>query len=157
MTKRAGSTPSQRASSAGACDSTSSAPAHPKLKAAKRRDPTRREKREIAQRQGDLCFFWGCSNPIEIYEHWATVALGNDGPPDCGVCEGHAGMKTYGGKYGDDWRAVGGDIRDIKHTRKIAEGRTQFDKRKRAGGSRIKGRGFDKAHSRKFDGTVVRK
>lgn len=129
---------------------------------AKRRAPTAREKREINARQNDVCFYDGCEEPIAIYEHWETVALGNDGPPDCGVCTGHADMKTYGGAYGQQWRAVGGDIRDIKHTRKLAEGRTQADKRAKNGpklksNSKLRSRGFDKSLAKKLDGTVVRK
>jgi 5-methylcytosine-specific restriction endonuclease McrA len=42
-------------------------------------------------------------------------------------------------------------------SKRYAEGRTQFDKRKAAGGSRIKSRGFDKTYRKKMDGTVERR
>lgn len=42
-------------------------------------------------------------------------------------------------------------------SKRYAEGRTQADKRKAAGGSRIRSRGFDKTYRKKMDGTVVRR
>lgn len=48
------------------------------------------------------------------------------------------------------------DIKNIAKVRRIANGKTQFDKRK-LNGSRIHGRGFDKTRTKKFSGEVVRK
>lgn len=105
----------------------------------------------------------GCGDKLErdaIGEHWHTVALGNKKRPDCLVNRGHAKIKTYGGQDGAVWRAVGGDTRDIKHTRKLAEGRTQHDRRLKYGaklkGNRKlpKGPGFRKDIRRTMNGTV---
>lgn len=98
----------------------------------------------------------GCRDKLEkdaIGEHWHTVALGNKKAPDCLVNKGHAKIKTYGGQDGDTWRAVGGDTRDIKHIRKLAEKRTQADKRavngpKLKSNAKLQSRGFDKSVTR---------
>jgi len=121
---------------------------------ATRRAPTLAEKRAITQRQDGECFLENCHAPIAVFEHWTMVAIGNDGPPDCGLCEAHADIKTYGGNDSEMWRAVGGDIRDIHHTRRLAEKRTQHDRRNERG-SQMRSRGFDKTRSKKFNGEVV--
>jgi hypothetical protein len=77
---------------------------------------------------------WGCAEPIAIFEHWHCVGLGNKDAPDCGLCTVHAKLKTYGSPG-----RVGGDIRDIKHIRKIEEKRTQADVRAERG-PKIRGR-----------------
>lgn len=148
MTKRAGSTPSQRASSAGACDSTSSAPAHPMK--AKRASLTKKERAAMIERQGGLCFTFGCIGKPKVAEHWTPVALGNDQKPDCLLCTPCADAKTNG---------LRGDKSTIARTKRHRDGNTQFDKRKRAGGSRIKGRNTlrNADLKKKFSGEVVKR
>jgi hypothetical protein len=126
----------------------------------KRRAPTAREKREISLRQNGVCFLDGCEKPIAVYEHWTMVAIGNGDAPDCGLCEDHADIKTYGGQDGAMWRAVGGDIRDIAHVKRLAEGRTQADKRAERGpklrsNQKLKSRGFDCSLRKSFSGKVT--
>lgn len=118
----------------------------------KRATLTRKERKAMAERQGGLCFTFGCVGKPAIAEHWQPVALGNDEKPDCLLCKDCARIKTYGSPG-----RVGGDIRDIKHIRKLEEKRTQADKREAKGGTHIKGRGFDKSLSKKFSGEVVKR
>lgn len=123
----------------------------------RRRAATAAQKREIEARQGGLCFVWGCVEPIAIFEHWHCVGLGNQNPPDCGLCKVHAKLKTYGSPG-----RVGGDIRDIKHIRKLEEKRTQADRRAERGpklksNAKLKSRGFDKTLSKHMDGTVTKR
>ena len=93
----------------------------------------------------------GCGEPLNaregvIQEHTTPVALGNGEKPDALYRYPCAYKKTCG---------VRGDLNIIAHVKRIREGRTQFDKRKAAGGSRIQGKGFQ--GWRKFSGEVVRK
>lgn len=104
----------------------------------------------------------GCGAKIEanaIGEHFETVALGNKKRPDALFNRACAKLKTYGGTNGDKWRAVGGDIRDIKHTRKLEEKRTQHDVRNARGPKlrtkrKLQGAGFRKDVRRRMDGTT---
>lgn len=123
----------------------------------KRSTLTRKERHAMAARQGGLCFTFGCVGKPAIAEHWATVALGNDQKPDCLLCRECARLKTYGSPG-----RVGGDIRDIKHVRKLEEKRTQHDQRLERGpklksNRRLESRGFNKALSKKMSGEVVRR
>jgi hypothetical protein len=108
---------------------------------AKRRDPTERVKREIRERQGDVCFLENCSEPIAVFEHWTPVAMGNADYPDCGLCKGHAAEKTK--------RDVA-NIAKVKRIRKREAGETKT-KRK------IQSPGFRKDVRKKMDGTVEKK
>ncbi len=91
----------------------------------------------------------GCGEKLKsgpratIAEHTAPVALGNDAKPDHIRNRACAKLKTHGGRAGDRWAPVGGDIRDIAHIKRLAENRTQADKRptKR---NRLTGRPFPK-------------
>jgi hypothetical protein len=113
-----------------------------------RRHLTDTERHDMLERQGGLCFAPKCmSEGPFIAEHWTPVALGNDAKPDCLLCIDCAKRKTFG---------LRGDISNIAKAKRIAEGRTQFDKRAAAGGSRIRGRGFDKSLSKKMNGEVIR-
>lgn len=123
----------------------------------KRRAATPAQKRAICAMQDDVCFIKGCGKPIAVFEHWHCVGLGNTNPPDCGLCEEHADLKTYGSPG-----RVGGDIRDIKHIRKLEEKRTQADRRAERGpklvsNSKLQSRGFDKSLSKKFSGEVIKR
>jgi hypothetical protein len=122
----------------------------------KRSTLTRKERAEMSKRQGGLCFAWGCTGKPQIAEHWQPVALKNEAKPDCLLCADCARRKTYGSPG-----RVGGDIRDIKHIRKLEEKRTQADVRAERGpklrsNSKLKSRGFDKSLSKKMNGEVIR-
>lgn len=113
---------------------------------AKRASLTPNEMRDMLARQAGLCFMPNCmSEGPFIAEHWTPVAMGNDKKPDCLLCEPCADKKTNG---------LRGDINMIAHTKRIREARTQYDKRKANGGTRIKGAGFK--GWRKMNGEVVR-
>lgn len=116
---------------------------------AKRAYLTPREMQAMLAAQGGRCFASHCGSegPHFIAEHWFPVALGNDKKPDCLLCEECAVKKTYG---------LRGDISTIAKVKRIAGGRTQYDKRQERG-SRLQSRGFDKSLSKKMDGSVVRK
>lgn len=105
---------------------------------AKRASLTKNERAAMIQRQGGLCFTFGCIGKPVIAEHFTPVAMGNDQKPDCLLCKPCAVAKTK---------------RDIKAIAKVKRIRRGPRKAKRA----IASRGFDKTHSKKFDGTVVRK
>ena len=114
---------------------------------AKRKDPTARVKREICARQNDECFITDCHEPIAVFEHWTMVAIGNDDYPDCGLCERHADIKTYGGPG-----RVGGDIRDIAHIKRLQKKAAGETKPKKP----IPSPGFDKTKTKKLGtGKVV--
>ncbi len=108
---------------------------------AKRRDPTERVKREIRERQNNVCFLENCNEPIAVFEHWTPVAMGNADYPDCGLCKGHAAEKTK--------RDVA-NIAKVKRIRKREAGETKT-KRK------IQSPGFRKDVRKKMDGTVEKK
>jgi hypothetical protein len=120
---------------------------------AKRAYLTDREHDAMWDAQDGLC---GCGCGISlnetegvIGEHvWLMVALGNDGKPDKLYRHPCADKKTNG-LCGDKWR-----VAKVKRHR---EGRTQYDKRKERGFSLVRGRGFDKTLSKKFDGTVEKR
>lgn len=125
---------------------------------AQRRYLTPNEMRDMLERQGGLCFSPGCmSEGPFVGEHWHCVALGNDNKPDALLCVPCAKAKTYGSPG-----RVGGDIRDIKHIRKLEEKRTQADRRAERGpklvsNSKLQSRGFDKSLSKKFSGEVIKR
>jgi len=119
---------------------------------AKRAKFTPAERKAKADAQGGLCGC-GCGERLQgagdVGEHvWEFVSLGNDAKPDKLYRKDCARRKTIGPR---------GDLNTISHIKQLAEGRTQYDKRKKAGGSRIKGRGFPKDVRKKMDGTVEKK
>lgn len=91
----------------------------------------------MALAQGNKCFC-GCGRgPPFVAEHWTPVAIGNDQKPDCLLARHCAREKTKR------------DIPMIWHIKRLAFGRTQYDKRKRDGpklrsNAKLKSRGFDK-------------
>lgn len=112
---------------------------------AKRSSLTRKERAAMRERQGGCCATFGCQGKPSVAEHWYPVALGNDQKPDCLLCSACARQKTIG---------LRGDISTIAKVKRLKNGKTQFDKRKAAGGSRIAKRGFVTWLKKKFDGTV---
>lgn len=109
---------------------------------ARRASLTPKERREMIARQGYACFIFGCTEKPEVAEHWTCVAIGNDQKPDCMLCKWHAKEKT---------RLDMGRIAKVKRLR---NGKTQYDKRK-ARGSKMKSRGFDRTKTKRMDGTVT--
>lgn len=105
---------------------------------AKRASLSRNERAAMAERQGGLCFTWGCIGKPEIGEHWTPVALGNDQKPDCLLCRACAKEKTR---------------RDVKAIAKVKRLQRGPRKAKRA----IRSRGFDKTKTKKMNGEVVRR
>lgn len=61
---------------------------------AKRASLTKNERKAMAERQGGLCFTFGCIGKPVIGEHFTPVALGNDQKPDCLLCKDCADAKT---------------------------------------------------------------
>ena len=56
---------------------------------------TKKERREMLERQGGICAHPGCmsAGPF-IAEHTLPVELGNEKKPDCLLCRAHAYLKT---------------------------------------------------------------
>ena len=128
------------------------------IKRANRKKLTPKERTQMWADQKGLCGC-GCGEPLSadegtVGEHrfW-FVALGCNEKPDAMFRKPCAMRKTAGPR---------GDITVIAHVKRLAEGRTQADKRAKHGpklrsNSKLQSRGFDKSLSKKFDGTVVRK
>lgn len=129
-----------------------------KVTRANRAKLTPKERVQLWQAQRGLCGC-GCGEPLRdkdegvVGEHvWWFVALGNDGKPDKLYRKPCARKKTNGPR---------GDLNVIAHVKRLAEGRTQADKRAERGpklraNAKIQSRGFDKSLSKKMNGTVVR-
>lgn len=109
-----------------------------------RRYCTASDLRALLEKQHGMCATPGCRSegPFEA-DHSTCVAYGNDAKPDQLLCVPCHRKKTFG---------LRGDISTIAKVKRIANGKTQFDKRKERG-SRINGGGFK--GWRKMDGTVV--
>lgn len=108
--------------------------------------------RDMLERQHGLCASPGCMSegPFEA-DHSTPQAL-KPGKPDQLLCVDCHRRKTFG---------LRGDVSNIAKARRIAEQRTQYDKRKLRGpklksAGKIKSRGFDKLLRKKMDRTVVR-
>ena len=96
-----------------------------------RRRLTPREWQALLDAQGGVCFTPGCNGAPAIGEHWTPVAMGNSSKPDALLCKDCARAKTRT------------DVKNIAKVKRIAEGRTQYDRRKRLGPSMVS-RGFQK-------------
>lgn len=130
-----------------------------KVTRANRAKLTPKERVQLWQAQRGLCGC-GCGEPLRdkdegvVGEHvWWFVALGNDGKPDKFYRKPCARKKTNGPR---------GDLNVIAHVKRLAEGRTQADKRAERGpklrsNAKLKSRGFDKSLSKKFSGEVVKR
>ena len=130
-----------------------------KVTRANRAKLTPKERVQLWQAQRGLCGC-GCGEPLRdkdegvVGEHvWWFVALGNDGKPDKFYRKPCARKKTNGPR---------GDLTVIAHVKRLAEGRTQADKRAERGpklrsNAKLKSRGFDKSLSKKFSGEVVKR
>ena len=129
-----------------------------KVTRANRAKLTPKERVQLWQAQYGLCGC-GCAEPLRdkdegvVGEHvWWFVALGNDGKPDKLYRKPCARKKTNGPRR---------DLNVIADVKRLAEGRTQADKRAERGpklraNAKIQSRGFDKSLSKKMNGTVVR-
>lgn len=127
-----------------------------KIKRANRKRLTPKERVQMYAAQSGLCGC-GCGERLnangkgDTGEHrfW-FVALGCDEKPDALYRRECALKKTNGPR---------GDINTIAHVKRLAEGRTQHDRRQQRGpklvsNSKLRSRGFDKTLSRKLNGTV---
>lgn len=104
---------------------------------AKRKYLTPKERTVMIERQGGLCFTFGCTGAPTIGEHFFPVALGNDQKPDCLLCTPCAAAKTK---------------RDIKAIAKVK----RLRRGKRPPKRPLKSRGFDKSLTKKMNGEVVK-
>lgn len=130
-----------------------------KVTRANRAKLTPKERVQLWQAQRGLCGC-GCGEPLRdkdegvVGEHvWWFVALGNDGKPDKFYRKPCARKKTNGPR---------GDLNVIAHVKRLAEGRTQADKRAERGpklrsSAKLQSRGFDRSLSKKFSGEVVKR
>lgn len=108
---------------------------------------TKQERAAMALAQNGLCGC-GCGAPLSaqtIAEHTTPVALGNEAKPDALYNKTCADAKTNG---------FLGDKHKIAKTRRIANGKTQADKRA-AKGSKMRSRGFQSW--RDFAGNVIKR
>lgn len=96
----------------------------------KRRYLTDAERRELLIAQQGLCALCKSEGPFEA-DHSTPSALAG-GKPDQLLCVPCHRKKTFG---------LRGDISNIAKTKRIAEGRTQYDKRAQRG-PQIQSRGF---------------
>jgi hypothetical protein len=92
---------------------------------------TPREMRDLLMKQQGLCAAPGCMSEGPFDADHSTPHTWDDKKPDQLLCRPCHLAKTKR------------DIGKIAKVKRIANERTQFDKRKAAGGSRIKGRGFE--------------
>lgn len=127
------------------------------VKRANRKYLTPKERVQMYAKQNGLCGC-GCGERLnangkgDVGEHrfW-FVALGCDEKPDALYRSECARKKTNGPR---------GDINVIAHVKRLAEGRTQADKRAKNGpklksNSKLRSRGFDRSLSKKMNGKVV--
>lgn len=130
-----------------------------KIKRANRKRLTPKERVQMWADQKGLCGC-GCGEPLSaaegtVGEHrfW-FVALGCNEKPDAIFRKPCAARKTNG---------PFGDITKIAHVKRLAEQRTQADKRKKRGFSLIQGKtkieskGFDRSLKKKMNGEVIRR
>lgn len=101
------------------------------------------ERAAMLARQGGCCVVWGCDETRGLIEEHSSPHTWTGAKADQLMCVAHHKQKT---------RA---DIKAIAKARRIARGKTQFDKRKAKGGTRIPKRGFSKLLRKKMDGSVV--
>lgn len=106
-----------------------------------RRRLTPTERAAMLARQGGCCVVWGCTETRGLIEEHSTPFAWRADKPDQLMCVQHHKEKT---KL---------DIKAIAKVRRIVYKKTQFDKRKAKGGTRIKSRGFSNLR-KKFDGSV---
>ena len=106
-----------------------------------RRRLTPTERAAMLARQGGCCVVWGCTETRGLIEEHSTVHAWTGAKADQLMCVQHHKEKTKR------------DIKAIAKVRRFVYKKTQFDKRKAAGGTRIKSHGFSKLR-KKFDGSV---
>jgi hypothetical protein len=127
-----------------------------KITRANRAKLTPKERTAMWSAQRGLCGC-GCGEPLNqrdegvVGEHvWWFVSLGNSGKPDKLYRKPCARRKTNGPR---------GDLNVIAHVKRIAEGRTQHDRRNERGpklrsNQKLQSKGFDKSLSKSFSGKV---
>lgn len=130
-----------------------------KIKRANRKRLTPKERVQMWVDQKGLC---GCGcgellshaeGTVGEHKHW-FVALGCNEKPDA-IFRKPCALRKTNGPFGD--------ITKIAHVKRLAEGRTQADKREARGYSliqgktKIEGRGFDRSLKKNFKGEVTRR
>lgn len=110
----------------------------------KRRYLTKKERAQMALNQQGLC---GCGcgkklGPDSIGEHWTMVAWDNEAKPDCLLTKDCAARKTKT------------DMAKIAKVKRIIRKRNGTWRPNRP---KFQNPGFNKALTKKFDGTVVRR
>jgi hypothetical protein len=125
----------------------------------KRRRLSRAERERLLLEQGGCCCVWGCSESENLIEEHSTPHALTGAKADQLMCKRHHDEKSFGAKH----VKVDGDLSKIAKARRIANGKTQHDKRVNRGFSLIQsarkliGRGFRTDVKRKFDGTTVKR
>ena len=128
-----------------------------KIKRGNRKRLTPKERTAMWSAQKGLC---GCGCGVALnasegtvgeHRYW-FVSLGCSEKPDALFRRPCAMKKTAGAR---------GDSNTIAHVKRLAEGRTQHDRRNEHGAklrsnSKLKSRGFDKSLSKKMNGEVIR-
>lgn len=101
----------------------------------------------VQERSGGTCEAEGCIRPGAEYDHDLPVALGGESTlENCRLlCSVHHAIKTAA------------DVKAIAKADRASGRSGQYARRQRAGGSRIKSRGFDATYRKKMDGTVERR
>ena len=100
------------------------------------------ERAAMLERQGGCCVSWGCTETRGLIEEHSTPFAWTGGAATQLMCAACHKEKTKR------------DIKAIAKVRRIARGKTQFDKRARDG-AKLKGKGFQ--GWRDFAGNVIRK
>lgn len=103
----------------------------------------------MLERQGGTCIVEGCTETRGLIEEHSTPFAWTGAKADQLMCAACHKAKTRI------------DIKNIAKVRRIANGRTQHDRRNERGAklksnSTLRSAGFDKSLSKKMDGTVVK-
>lgn len=105
---------------------------------------TEREYNALLASQGGVCAADGCVSTGPFDADHFIPNVWEHGKPSQILCRPCHKIKTKR------------DIKAIAKARRIRLSKTQYDKRKEAGGTRIRGRGFDKSLSKRMNGEVIR-
>lgn len=100
--------------------------------------------RDMLERQGGVCASRGCMSEGPFEADHSTPNAFRPGKPDQLLCVPCHKRKTFG---------LMGDVSKIAKAKRIAEGRTQYDKRQQ-NGSKLRSGGFK--GWRKMDGSIVK-
>ena len=119
----------------------------------RRKRLSRAERDRMLLEQNGTCCVAGCKESDGLIEEHSTPFTMTGRKADQLMCKAHHDLKTFGKPH----VKADGDLSKIAKTKRIANGKTQFDKRKAAGGTRIKSPGFVTWLKKKFTGEVVKR